>query len=193
MISVILGIPIGIVCSLIAWWIIFHWYIPKIEFTNFVSKIKSSSNPDFPFNYRVRIKNSGKRSIIDITVRISITITGFYPNRKENISNFYLDLKGENKPILSKGNHLIFSLKYSALSSTLQKYVKDKHSYIEEILKIPDSSIKIFVFGTDELSGARKLFMSQKFYAADIRSDYFMRGGKHLTKEMANLEFSESV
>ena len=38
--GIIIGMPLGVIASLIAWWILTHGLVPKIKYGPFISKVK---------------------------------------------------------------------------------------------------------------------------------------------------------
>ena len=75
LISILIGLFIGILTNLIAWWILFHHIVPKIYFSHSISKIPTQEDKS-GYKYRFKIQNLGKRPIIDVELIARIRLKG---------------------------------------------------------------------------------------------------------------------
>lgn len=74
----IFGLIIGVGTNLVAWWLLFHAVVPKIQFSPSISKLTNEEHPDDQsgYKYRVKIENAGRRAVIDLEIRARIVIHG---------------------------------------------------------------------------------------------------------------------
>jgi hypothetical protein len=83
-IALIISIPIGIACSIIAWWILFRKVVPCISFSDEISKTRLEDS-DSGFCYRVKFENSGRRDIIDLQIHAYLRIVGLRSGKASGI------------------------------------------------------------------------------------------------------------
>lgn len=91
--DLIVGIPLGILTSLVAWWIIFHGFMPRLTFSESIVKIDDSSSPT-GFRYRVKLVNGGRRDILDVEFIARLSVTGMRERFPESISTLFIGIKG---------------------------------------------------------------------------------------------------
>lgn len=184
--AMLIGIPIGIVCSLFAWWLLFHGIVPKLRFSDYISKQESKENTG-RFRYRVKFENYGRRRIVNLEVSVCLNIKGLSeespqtwdvvnlklksppihafldPIRKEGIRRFViLDINGTDD-----FSHKIFS-------ETIRKKYQVRQLKLEDLLRIGnETSVRVSIMGDDAYSGSRKLFQSKKYIIEDIKEGSF--------------------
>jgi hypothetical protein len=187
LISALIGIPLGILASLVAWWIQFCLITPKIRFSPFISKLYFK---DAGTRYRLKIKNFGKRGIIDIEVFPILRIKGLRPELPNNWTNITLATTLTNNRISSLKVDRIFSIlpesntKFSdrIFPENIRKKYKNQELNLEDLLEL-GGNVKLVVqlFGYDEFSGSRKLFESNSYALKDIKYGKF--DNKHMIDE----------
>ncbi len=64
--NIIIGVATGLVSSFLVWWFLFHFLVPKI---NFSEKISKSIENDKPI-YKFKFENAGSRKLIDLQINI---------------------------------------------------------------------------------------------------------------------------
>ncbi len=174
----LLGAFFGVFSSGLFWWVQQHYWAPKLAFSPDISKIKNPYT-NKGWIYRVKMKNIGKRDIIDIKIYARFSILGQnFKNRK----SIDIPLNFNQHPILRKQRNRVIWL------DTIPIPPKD-HCYFPELFKdgknTPDFSdfllypkkaqIFIYIFGHDSFSGSRKLFKSKKYNYSDIKSGKFSK------------------
>jgi len=179
LISTIIGIPIGLLSSLAAWWFLFHHIVPKIEFSPNISKYDFKN---LGTRYRLKIRNVGKRGIIDLEVFPILRIKGLNLQLPDNWLNITLNTSLTNNRIANLKEDRVISLlpenteKFSGYSfpDHIREKYQAKELNIEDLLSL-DYEIKLVVqiFGFDEFSGARKLFESKSYTIKDIKYGTF--------------------
>ena len=100
--ELILGIPLGILASLLAWYILFHVIKPSIGFYAKISKHDGEEEN----SYRVKFINNGKRTIIDLEVFVRTRTKGI-GRFKKNWNIVDLETSVNRLPILVKGGDRI--------------------------------------------------------------------------------------
>jgi len=99
--SLIIGIPLGILASLIAWWILFHCIVPRLSFCSDISKTQTEDN-NSGYRYRIKMKNKGARDIIDVEFFARFRVQGLRKQTPKNWSNIDLKLSKKRIPKLKK-------------------------------------------------------------------------------------------
>lgn len=100
MLTILVGIPIGIGGSFVAWWIVYHRVIPKIEFSQFICKDKLETD-NSGFRYRIKLENNGSRSVLDLELITKYRVKGLRLNRPSNWE--IADIPITNRRILKFG------------------------------------------------------------------------------------------
>ena len=194
-ISISIGFLFGIIASLLAWWFQSHLIVPNIQFSPNISKIPSVDKKS-GYNYRIKLENSGKRSIIDIEIMVKLRIKGVgdFPNNWR-VNYIPLEEMGINYriPIITrkkekKSGHIITLdinevVDFKKLE-TLERYpdnikrkAKEKTLLLEDVLRLgSEANIRIEAFGFDEFSGARKFFKSKFYTIHEIKEGRFHNG-----------------
>ncbi len=185
MIGLLLGIPLGVLSSLFAWWILFHLIVPKIEFSKKISKSKLDNNPS-GYRYAVKMKNSGRRSIIDLELIARLRIRGLKPEYPNNWHPIDIPMAfnrvPELLPVKKRQFLLVVEFRIADIDAYSQSLLPNKLStkveaetiLLEEVMSTGlESNLQVFLFGYDEFSGTRKVFASKKFLVDDISSGKF--------------------
>lgn len=178
MLSLALGVPIGIGASFLAWWIVQHIIIPKVTFSEHISRTEYGGNPS-GYSYRVKFQNNGKRDVIDAEVFATVRIRGL--SRRDNglteIANIPVD--SERIPIIKAGaNRIIHVNIHEATRFTKLIYgndinlkCKDRTLTLDDILSAGEhASLTIHIFGYDRWSGARKIYESIEYQSTHVLS-----------------------
>ena len=172
--SNLIGVATGLGTSFFSWWVLFHVIVPRIQFSNKISKRKSKDHAGY--DYRVKILNSGSRGIVGVEciARLIIDWEG-----KGNWKAFYIPMNpaGERKtelPKIKKNGNRVLLLYVSLINSIRNRgvvpdYIKSAAEEgtlgLEELFSLgTQSKLKVYISGYDEFSGARKVFES-KFYS----------------------------
>ncbi len=190
-ISLILGIPLGILASLIAWWILFHAVVPKIEFSHDISK-STAIDSKSGYRYRIKFENTGKRDVLDLEIFARYRIQGIKQETPKNWSIIDLHISKERIPIVKKGGNKIIRI-YPEKTKHFEndmypdeiQYKKMKLSLtLEDIFKATDNtSLQIVMFGYDSFSGSRKVFESKKYYIKNIKQGLFNKNNLSINIE----------
>ncbi|NTU49889.1 MAG: hypothetical protein HGA87_03200 [Desulfobulbaceae bacterium] len=180
MIELLLGIPIGIATSLVAWYILFHVIAPTVEF--FPSVFKSRTRKSrCGWNYRVKFRNTGTRDIVDLELVAKVRIRGLSQQRPSFWNAIYLPVDDSRIPkvrshrgtskrfvILVHPSEISDSAK-SALPTELQSKCENGTLSLEDLLNLgSQATFQVFAFAYDSFSGSRRLFESPTFSIKDI-------------------------
>ena len=170
--SSLIGIPIGILCSLLAWWLLFHIVTPKVEFSPKISKILLNGT----HKYRIKFGNVGRRRIIDVSLHGRVTARGISSEFPNKLTDLPIKLKRDYWPVLSKkemkissveSDHLVFN--DIIFPSEVRLKAHENTLKLEDVFSIGQQPIlQINVFAYDEFSGSRKVFCSKKYSVEDI-------------------------
>jgi len=175
-----LGIPSGILASIIAWWILFRKLTPKMSFSDSVVKTPSAHSKN-GYSYGVNVENSGSRIIVDAEFFVQFRAKGLIAETPNRWIVVFIPLPYNRIPRMRpvKTNHVRDILTLSINTAT--DFEKDlfpdeiRHKYKEERLTLEDimglgsdTTLQIISFGYDEFSGARKVFESKVYRTLDI-------------------------
>ncbi|NKI33354.1 hypothetical protein [Croceivirga thetidis] len=164
-IGLLIGIPLGILTSLLAWWILTHKIVPKVSFGKFISKVAIPNSEKY--KYRIGIKNSGKRDMLDVDIILELVVKGFDKAVPSNTSYIKLNLNKPKLPKLKKNGRWALSINLNKLPDSLNGYS------LEQLLSLKSARLRVLVFGYDGYSGARKVFESKDFKLKDIKEQLF--------------------
>ncbi len=192
-ISNLVGIFIGIVASLLAWWVLFHFLVPTIRFSSSISK-----TPDAGCNsrhrYRIKLENAGRRAVIDVELFARFRLRGASPEYPENwvVVDLPLDLEGRIKriprirptrrgarrDILEFAVHRANEFRDAKYPEHIRQKAERQLLTLEDILNLAShASVQIEAFGYDEYSGTRKFFVSKSYCISDIKPGRFAKDG----------------
>jgi hypothetical protein len=181
-IAILVSIPIGIACSVAAWWILFHKIVPKISFSKGISKTKLEDY-DSGFCYRIKFENVGRRDIIDIQIHAYLRIIGLRHKESGIITNVKFVTSKEYVPKMRADGKGFIVMLYPERTSNFQRKVYPeevrrkfaaKSLLLEDVLSLGyDSKLRLVVFGYDNFSGARRIFESKLYGLDDIKEGNF--------------------
>lgn len=184
--TLLIGVPIGVVCSLLAWWVLFHGVVPKLRFSENISKIKSREN-EGRFRYRVKFENYGQRRIVNLEISVCLNIRGL---SKESLETWDVVIFSLNSPSthafldpVKKGGlrrFVIFDINGTDDFSQkiFPEHIRKKHSAkqlkLEDLLLLgQETTARVSILGDDGYSGSRKLFQSKVYTEIDIKEAPF--------------------
>lgn len=195
--EIILSIGLSITASFIFWLFSFKVSFTKIIFANSLAKPDDTLTDDRKLQgYRFRFANVGFRDLIELNVAVKMVIRDGNRNHvvMPDISNsgqqsFTTFLPGIITYKLKKGSNMRTMTFYP--SETMRKELsKDKYpGNIRDLAKSGDLQfkdifdryggdviIRIYVYGNDRTTGARKMFESQEYTMDDIVEGDFIGG-----------------
>ena len=195
----IFGLFVGILTNFLTWWLLYHYIKPSIRFSPYINKRfhVPTSEDKSQYGYCIKIENRGWRPVIDveIMVRIKINWPGDYlPDIWDII---YIPLSGRGEivyriPIIyptkhKNGRRPSLRLKINDMDRFREKpfypaEIKHKANMrnllLEDILNLgANTTLEIIASGYDEFSGARKIFLSNRYTINDIKEGIFQPNG----------------
>lgn len=177
----LLGVPVGMLSSFAIWWWVTHSMVPIIRFAYSISK-RETDEVKSGFRYRCKIKNTGRRAIIDVEIIARLRIKGLREELPNNSVMIKLDVSSDRIPIIRPNRVKIITIlpemndkfKHDPYPEDIQKKANDGIITLDDLLNIGKYSYLIVsVFGYDEYSGTRKLFESKKYRKNDVKLGLF--------------------
>lgn len=207
-ISFILGVLVGLATNLVSWWILAHYIVPRIEFSQALGKLHSDKNEydRCGFRYRVKLRNGGRRGIIDVELAATLRIEGLSKSNNIEVVPIPWNSDGDKKsnitrlPPVKPGIKAARVLRLyincvdqfrtrSLYPDAFRKKSEERTLTLEDILGLGSKAwLQIAAFGYDEFSGARKLFVSKSYNLQDIRTGRFEKAGLDVVATEADSE-----
>lgn len=165
------AVALGILSSLVSWWVLTHLMCPKLSFSqNIICASLTEHGPKEKFCHMVKFKNIKGRSIIDLDVHAYINIKAKGKNMPDEGRNFYIELSVSRIPKLeghtTTGVTFHPEIKYELVEGNATRQLKPQKNgmKLEDIIVSPDFNfLRLIVYGYDEFSGSRKLFESPQY------------------------------
>jgi len=182
----LIDVGIGALSSLIAWWILNYCITPKIKFSDNISQIEEGSHKI----YRFKFENNGCRKIFDAEIIAKLRIKGLKHSTLWEVMNLPLD--NDHIPIISSIKkkkrkfrevprlelQLIEQKYFRFLPEKIKEKINDDSITLEDLMNLgTDSELILYVTGFDEISGARKTFVSKPYKINDIKNGLFDNHG----------------
>ncbi|MEM9059026.1 MAG: hypothetical protein AAGD13_01065 [Pseudomonadota bacterium] len=183
---VLLGAILGIGSSGIFWWIQTHYWVPKIEFSEEVSR----SNVQFiksKVRYQIAIKNIGRRDAYNVKFRVRLRVKDILKSGGRRWD--YIDIAIINKDFFyfSKDSMLLITpLPHKTErfgGSMFPKEIRESYQNgtltFDELFSVYDEiAIYVELIATDRFSGGAKFFRSKDYSKPDVRQGIF-KGKDH--------------
>lgn len=168
--GLLLGIPLGVLSSLLAWYILVHGITPKIQFADKLSRLCTDGNG--ASTIRLKLLNSGWRHIIDCEVDAELRVKGLSRNLPRNTYLIRLPLRNGRFAYWPRGaNRLIVFMPYHPDAKVAASLPIDNGNgfSLDELLRIREVvHLRIAVFAYDSFSGARRAFISKDYTQDDL-------------------------
>lgn len=175
---------LGVFASLLAWWLLFHGITPNIAFSQYLVVSDSAFTPGKE-HVRLRMTNIGHRDIIDLEAAAEWAVKGIISTRPNNFIIVQISSGSDRIHRLRAGHNTntgdpgryIMSLYLSKMDVSsipksvrhmLEEKIKNENVSIYDLFAIgKESHIRIYLYGSDPVSGTRKLFTT-RYYEIDI-------------------------
>lgn len=179
---------IGIVTGILGWAILAHLVVPSLSFSKNIAKTYEGNK----FRYRIKVNNTGWRSIIDVQLaaRLRIPDLSTEPGR---VQILYIPIGyNEHTPIIPPHRQILFHLRITnidtyglaLLPGNVVECINNGSVTLEDMLNMhKDATLQFYIFGYDRLSGARKLFESKRYTLKDILLGAFPKDGMEVEQE----------
>ena len=186
-ISNLFSFVIGIIYSLLSWFILSYLIIPKVEFSSYISKLPCKDEKS-SCRYRFKFINNGRRSLIDVYViaRYSINLKGLKDSSIQELVSIPLDYNYQTEfkiPEVPSGKSRLIRLfvseaaaftKNTKFPNELKNKAQNKTLNLEDILSVNDTAkLTMYVLGYDRFSGTRKMFKSDPYTKDSIKEGVF--------------------
>jgi len=184
--TIFLGFILGIIASVLAWFITSKVIVPNIEFSENICKAypEYMSAPKYSF----RIRNIGKRDIMDIDIYFGIRIKGLDPSSSDVVSLVVPVGFNSNKITILRTSSKDFygttleiklnqceKFKDSIFPAYIRKKYEQKELTLEDIYSLGTNvETLIVLMGYDKFSGSRKFFNSKPYKLNNIIEGHFM-------------------
>jgi hypothetical protein len=182
LLSTLVGVPFGIAASFAAWFIVFRGFVPKFIFSEQISEIPGVSPEETP-QYRIKIKNIGRRNAIDVDVFSRLRVRNLLHRPEFSATWTIVTLTSDttHEPRIPRGANRVVVLGLDntpELSSTkFQAALNGRAPTLEVLLSLGEAAeLVVWVLAFDEFSCARKAFISKHYQICDICKGKF--GGK---------------
>jgi hypothetical protein len=166
MTALLLGVPLGVIASLFAWWVVVHGISPRIEFAGRLSRLPGAE----PL-FRLKLRNSGWRSVIDCEVMAELRIRSLAPNLPGNTWLIIVPLRRDRFAYLPKGaNRLLVFMPYHP-DERVRRFIPDRSDgySLDELFALRDVvRLRIVAFAYDSFSGSRRVFVSKDYEPTDL-------------------------
>jgi len=169
---------IGILAAFFSWLFVKYFFSPKLAISENISKKVIGDQRA----YRIKIRNRGHRICSDISIVAKLEVRGLEPLLTQNFDSFFIKTSFNGTyPALAKGRSIVFHLfnetqydeKY--YSGDFARRIEESSS-IEDLLSLTDDTkLIVYVLGTDNFSGVRKLFISKEYTTSSIVEKSFCK------------------
>lgn len=171
-----LSFLLGLVASYLVWWLLNHWWIPKLSFSDEIARYTVDDDKSL---YVCAFMNSGLRSIIDVEVILRVGVKGF--EKSEGWQFFSIKTNTSRLPELQAGRRALVRVlderenrEYSDPPSHGLRRSVDGCETLMDVFNITDDVVvEAHVFGYDEFSGARRHFVSSRYKSSAIRTGVY--------------------
>lgn len=191
----IIGLLVGVGTEFFGWWCLARFVVPRLRFSPSISKIYVADGDRQSAQYRIKLENAGRRSIIDMELTAKLVIkgigrvrstyqTGYIPLRPNGDLQYRIARLRPPQPARGKFRHIIHLYVNSGvvfmnediLPHDILKKREEGTLTLEDILGLGEGTyLEIQAFGYDEFSGARKYFVSKRYDLSDILEGPFRK------------------
>jgi len=193
MLGLLLGIPLGVLSSLLAWWVLFHAVTPKIRFAEKISRLSFGDGKTF----RLKLLNDGRRHIIDCEFVAELRVRGLSPGVPRNTWLIRIPLRNDGFAYWPRGtNRLIVFMPYrpDARVAAFCPADEDEGLALDRLFAIRDEvHLRIIVFAYDSFSGSRRVFVSKDYSASDIADGRYSTGSLGIEPKRETPTFDDEV
>lgn len=169
------GLLGGFLLSFVLWWFLAHIMVPKIAFSTDLSRVPDR---DQRVRYRLKIRNTGRRDVIDLYIRVRIYIRR--PGTRASLNIIEIPTNRDHLFVLRPDDSHIFTLEIQRIES---RYLEEEElvlmrgqqaGSLEGILgNHPDSHLLAQILAYDGCSGSRKYYRSGQYRANSIKPGRF--------------------
>lgn len=199
-VSLIASFWTGIASSLLTWWALTRLVRPRLKWDTTISKYRFSDDRPNSFRYQVALRNASRRTAVDVSIRIRLSIPGLVSDRVTE----HITLRRETLPQIAgkkvvrwrvridKANYEAIHRYEKYLPDTLwQQGAKGPRVDLCELMAVfPTMWVEVSALGSDQYTWART-FALQNIYKEGVRVG--RRRGKDHTGQLTISRDDEST
>jgi hypothetical protein len=182
----------GTLAGVVARWLVFTKLLgPKIVFSPHISKLPAEETEvnRSGWRYRVKMRNVRRRKLLNVTLDARLSILGLRPDAPNNWTDVPIPIgaaEGGRIPRLQGRKSRVPAINVDRMTSLPGSYWPDNirtlHSdhrlTLEDLMSLGRGTrFRVFVSGTDELSGTVQLFESKPYLSKNIEVGRYGRHG----------------
>lgn len=181
MFEIATGFLLGIVASVIVWYVLEHLIVPRVEFLPVIYKSKTHENPS-GYKYRIKFRNIGLREILDFELFAKLRLRGV--SSTTNWRAVYIPIDDPRIPLIPSHRGSAKRLAVQLLVSEIPDHAaailpsglrsaRDNGSLtLEDLMALGnEGTLEIVGFGYDAFSGARKVFQSKVYGVGQVEDE----------------------
>ena len=158
--DLLIAVLLGVIASLLAWFVVAHSLRPKLDVSPFVSR---SVGLNDEIHYRIKIMNARRtRNLVDVRTDAYLWIPGFWPSRPGN--NNVVDVPTTSDELIGMrpGDNRILRFDTEAVSVALTDHLNSQaigSGSLEAMLSLGERSaaeLRVWIAYTDAYSGVRR-------------------------------------
>ena len=185
MLGQLIGFLLGIIGSILVWWVFAHALVPRIRFEDRIV-VRPGRAPGARPRHMIKVSNVGRRDLIDVTFSAIVSIqTEAGSERRWASCRIAFHKTGEIQhqvPVIPGRHNRLLTLypghsdqipHEACFSEAVRAAAADHTLDLDRLLRDGASrglrvKLRISMFAFDRFSGARKLFQSKEYEAADL-------------------------
>lgn len=177
-VSLMLGIPIGVMCSFLAWLIVTQGIRPTLRFEKLIDQV---TDPRSAPLFSVGFINSGRRDAVDVVTHARLRLRGLVPGRPERWLVMEVPTNNRSIPVARPrrrgGVRHVLVLLPSAIAPADRARLPEQLSVsldegsislLDLMRQASASELTLSAVCSDRFSGARHVFQSRAFRCEDL-------------------------
>lgn len=177
MLDLLIASLLGVIASMLAWFVVTHSLRPRLDVSEFISR---TFNSDGSAKFRVKIRNSRRtRNLTDLDVRAYASLPGYFPDRPDNRKVLDLSLTSNELIGMRPNDNRILAFDLTAALEA----VRNDHGIgvdatdpnaLHRLLNVGSGAgeVRVWTAFTDGYSGVRRTVF-RCYAAADILDRHF--------------------
>jgi hypothetical protein len=192
-VSTLVSVPTGIVSSFVFWWWFTRRLAPRLAWSSVlvIPPVGAHTGTDHD-QPRVKTVNLGRRDAVDLQVKAQLRVPHEVDSIGSPMSIVDLPTSVDWLPRLQHGSlryvrlclEQVRASELERVGAAVGREVTPGCGLAEFLVAHPDAAVRLYLFAYDEFSGARKMFVSPDYGAANMVAGSF-RPGTSLTVDPA--------
>jgi hypothetical protein len=180
LVSIVIAVPVGIGCSMAAWWIIFHAFKPHLRWDDVIEGVPSDTHSG-EVMHSLGLENVGRRAAVETRVHARLRIRGLVEQRPQRWVVLEIPTNNELIPRVAPRRHggvrhvivllprLISDGDLERLPPAIRSAIRSGEAGLPELMSLRiESDITLSAICSDEFSGARHVTQSRPLHAGDL-------------------------